>query len=108
PKYPSSKKKATFSDVLIKIINTFQNDDLIFHDFWIQCIKNLEAQANHIWSLQDLSNGLLSSREYGNLRDIQMANNVIWLLYGPLKEKKIILWGNSYHFMKNIKSSKIL
>lgn len=37
-----------------------------------------------------------------NFRDVLMAENLIWLTENYLKNKKIILWGANYHFVRNI------
>lgn len=68
--------------------------------FWHQNLKNLDV---NISLRQGISKGTFS-REHINMRDKQMADNVKWYLGGPLKGKKIILWGNISHFLKNATS----
>jgi len=58
--------------------------------FWKQEIENLIAYTNDIWNSSFFSH-----------RNQQMGKNLIWLLEGKFKNKKVIVWSHNQHIMKN-------
>ena len=43
--------------------------------------------------------------EDGYNRDTAMAENLLWLLDGPLKGRKVIVWAHNYHVLRDLMSS---
>ncbi len=43
----------------------------------------------------------------GYSRDTAMAENLLWWLRGPLKDRKVIVWAHNYHVMKALYSQEI-
>jgi len=66
------------------------NEDNIF---WHQEIKSLKAHAENAWA------GLGGKN---NIRDRQMADNLLWLVQQKYPNKKIIVWAHNFHIAKNI------
>jgi erythromycin esterase len=42
----------------------------------------------------------------GYTRDTAMAENLLWLLHGPLAGRKVIVWAHNYHLLRDVTSSK--
>ncbi|MCH6111176.1 hypothetical protein MMA22_23675, partial [Salmonella enterica] len=61
------------------------------HAFWIQLLENLSVEVGNKQGYVKVEKGEMSAQDINNARDQQMADNAIWLLNGPFKEKKIIL-----------------
>ena len=65
--------------------------------FWIQALDNLKGSAEHAWFFWiDREADMVNN----NWRDIQMAQNFLWLLKGPFKGEKIIIWAANGHIIK--------
>lgn len=72
--------------------------------------SNIKSSAPAIW-LQYLRNFRMQARVYlahlkknhaeFYIRDMQMAENIDWLLNNTFKGKKIIVWAHNYHISKN-------
>jgi erythromycin esterase len=62
--------------------------------FWSQYFRSLSALGR-----QRSATG--SSREGGNLRDQQMAENLAWLATTAYPHRRIIVWAASFHIMSN-------
>ncbi|RAI99844.1 erythromycin esterase [Chitinophaga skermanii] len=61
--------------------------------FWNQVVASIESQALRYWQMVE-----------GNevsVRDLQMANNLIWLAEQAYPGKKIIVWAHNIHIAKN-------
>ncbi|RDV13340.1 hypothetical protein DXT99_20185 [Pontibacter diazotrophicus] len=101
PPYPSVKERELFvqaTEHITDLLSALQPEEGLF---WQQAIRNLIVQAKVTWSVQRLDKGEMTGREFNNIRDEQMADNVSWLLEGPYKGKKVILWANCSHTIKN-------
>ncbi len=91
---PAKDDKSFFYNTLAKITNQtkkLQQSENI--SFWFQELKSLKMAVANAWS-EKLSNGI-------NLRDQQMAENLIWLLKSKYPEKKVIVWAANLHIAKN-------
>lgn len=97
----TQEEMATFQASLIRISRMLEDYADKEHSFWHQNLQNLKI---NIALRRGMETGSISPRELINMRDKQMANNVIWQLEGPFKGKKIILWGNVSHFLRNAAS----
>ncbi len=64
------------------------------NDFWLLVIDNLISQ--NIQAMNSKNNYLISQ----NIRDSQMAQNLIWLVKYKFPNEKIIVWGHNYHISK--------
>jgi erythromycin esterase len=42
----------------------------------------------------------------GYTRDTAMADNLLWLLNGPLRDRKVIVWAHNYHIMNDSVAEK--
>lgn len=62
---------------------------------WIQYLRNFRLQARVY-----LAHLKKNHSEY-YIRDMQMAENIDWLLNNTFKGKKIIVWAHNYHISKN-------
>ncbi|MDO1451699.1 erythromycin esterase family protein [Rhodocytophaga aerolata] len=101
---PSVEEQDLFHRELAHLVSLVESSSLTEKAFYVQLMHNLALHAQSLWSMEKLYKGELATRELLNLRDVQMAKNVIWLLEGPLQGKKIILWGNISHLLKNSSS----
>ncbi|MCH6234900.1 erythromycin esterase family protein [Cognataquiflexum rubidum] len=85
--YNSQIDKSDKNDFLVFLERTEEKiDDSIF---WHQEIRNLRGFFHNTFSNSN------------NERDIQMADNLLWLLKHPFKDKKVIFWGSNSHIFKN-------
>lgn len=67
-------------------------------EFWIQEIDNLQGFMMHTWYWWlDRPNDMVNN----NYRDMQMAENVLWLLNEKYKNEKIIIWAGNGHIIKS-------
>lgn len=101
PVLPSTEEQLLFSQGLHQVMALMEKSQFQEKLFWQQATENLQVQSEVVWSLQKVIAGEMTGRELNNLRDEQMAKNVLWLLEGPYKNKKIILWANGAHTMKH-------
>ncbi|MFD2998741.1 erythromycin esterase family protein [Pontibacter toksunensis] len=104
PVLPSTEERLLFDQGINQVLALLEASPSKERAFWLQAMKNLQVQSGVVWSLQKVSTGKMTGRELNNMRDVQMAKNVVWLLEGPYKGRKIILWANSAHTMKNTES----
>ncbi|NSL86381.1 erythromycin esterase family protein [Chitinophaga sp. Mgbs1] len=61
--------------------------------FWYQVTTSIESQASRYWEL-------VKGNEL-SVRDLQMAQNLIWLADKAFPGKKIIVWAHNIHIAKN-------
>lgn len=74
---------------------------MIERDFWIQFMKSNAAFLEMSWSINPES---LEKKEMGraiNLRDRQMADNLIWLAKRAYPTRKIIVWAATSHIVRH-------
>lgn len=64
---------------------------------WIQVLKSIGTLATFVWNV-DWKN---PDPAVVNLRDRQMADNVLWLSRSRYPDKKIIVWAASTHISRN-------
>ncbi len=74
-----------------QLYNTSTSDS-----FWIQTIRSIEGEAKDLWVKNE--NSVTSD----NIRDTQMAKNLLWLVKKKYPNKKIIVWLHSGHAAKNM------
>jgi erythromycin esterase len=63
--------------------------------FWRQYLSSIVAWAD------SRREGTMPLPKYTNARDVQMAENLVWLARGPYAGRKIIVWAASFHLMRN-------
>jgi erythromycin esterase len=66
--------------------------------FWRQFAVSLANQAESHWATAEGEKGEKRSL---NLRDTQMARNLVWLAREVYPKRKIIVWAASYHLMRH-------
>lgn len=66
--------------------------------FWRQFAASIAAQAELRWLNSLAKDG---DRRSPNMRDRQMAKNLIWLAQEAYPKRKIIVWASSFHLMRN-------
>lgn len=66
--------------------------------FWLQVIESERTFAEMTWKLAN------DDRAGKNLRDEQMARNLLWLARERYPGKKIVVWAATYHAMRNPES----
>ncbi|MBI3862132.1 MAG: erythromycin esterase family protein [Planctomycetia bacterium] len=74
--------------------------------FWKQFIDSAAAYAEAQRFLESKSPDDMTA--YGNLRDTQMARNLVWLSRSAYPNRKIIVWAASMHLMRNPATVKML
>lgn len=65
--------------------------------FWIQLLNSLETFARFLWNVDFNKPDL----QFMNLRDSQMADNLLWLSRVRYPDAKIIVWAASSHISRN-------
>lgn len=63
--------------------------------FWLRITSSIESQAMRYWEM-------VSGNEV-SVRDLQMAENLIWLSEKVYPDKKIIVWAHNAHIAKSMK-----
>lgn len=94
-KIDSAKQKLFYSwlDTIQTQLRLSQFDS---KDFWKQELLNLEQMVNNSLSTD------LNETVFSNIRDRQMAENLLWLTDTKFKNEKIIVWAASFHIAKNV------
>ncbi|MBI3406984.1 MAG: erythromycin esterase family protein [Planctomycetes bacterium] len=64
--------------------------------FWKQFLDSAAANGESMAAFKGKEN-----KRAGNLRDAQMAQNLIWLAKTAYPERKILVWAASFHTMRN-------
>ncbi len=84
---------AVLSSVLEELDTTNSTNDIRKQliVFWKQQLRSLRSLAIQHWSGNDLS-----------IRDVQMADNLLWLERERYPNEKIICWGHNFHFARNV------
>lgn len=86
-------------EMFFGIVNTIKqslmNQDV--DSFWIQSLDNLKGFAEHAWFFWIDKEADMADH---NWRDIQMANNFMWLYREKFKNEKIIIWAANGHTIK--------
>jgi len=83
-----------------------ENIPLAEFEFWKQFIESAAAYAD---AQQFLVTTNFDDRlEYTNVRDPQMARNLVWLARTAYPNRKIIVWAASMHIMRNPASVKMI
>jgi erythromycin esterase len=67
--------------------------------FWRQLVSSTAAQAESHWFAK--RPGKIDDNGLTNLRDRQMAKNLVWLARELYPRRKIIVWAASFHLMRN-------
>src|SRR5262249_11972211 len=66
--------------------------------FWRQFVDSSLAMADVEAAMKS---GDKSERNHINLRDIQMAKNLVWQAREAYPKRKIIVWAAAFHLMRN-------
>ncbi|MEE3225779.1 MAG: erythromycin esterase family protein, partial [Bacteroidota bacterium] len=83
-------------NLLKKIVNDNQNRESNKSEFIIQELSNLSLNANAIRKGLDRGN---------QMRDRQMADNLIWVLNNRPINEKVIVWTANFHSAKKLKEA---
>jgi erythromycin esterase len=69
--------------------------------FWRQFLESSLGMAE----VEDAyKTGVKTERNYLNLRDVQMARNLVWLARDAYPKRKILVWAAAFHLMRNPQS----
>jgi erythromycin esterase len=86
--------------LLYKYLDTiqvqFQITDFNSKEFWIQEMNNLKQMVKNSLNYD------INKSVFSNIRDSQMAENLLWLSNFRFKNQKIIVWAASFHIVKDI------
>lgn len=83
----------------LKQIKSEIGEKLDKNNFWVMVIDNLIQENLEYGSKKDY-------KQLGNIRDLQMANNLRWLVENKFPSDKIIVWAANAHVAKYADSSK--
>lgn len=64
--------------------------------FWYRVVCSIESQTLRYWQM--------TQGNEVSIRDLQMANNLIWLAEKAYPGKKIIVWAHNGHIAKSVRS----
>lgn len=99
---PSEKDQRAFIDQLTLSIQMLAERTDDQSNFWQQELKNLLAKGKGWWQKDAHTNENWWSSQ--NIRDKQMAENIVWLTTQKFKDQKIIIWAANYHVARNVSS----
>ncbi|WKN45908.1 erythromycin esterase family protein [Tunicatimonas pelagia] len=89
------ENQARFLSIIDTLTAEFQKEGI--DSFWVQELKNTRGFIMYVWHWWiDRENDLVDN----NLRDIQMANNCLWLLNEKYQGEKMIIWAANGHVIK--------
>jgi erythromycin esterase len=66
--------------------------------YWRQVIDSTLVYAEVIRAIQT---GVKTERNHINLRDTQMAKNLVWLAREAYPKRKILVWAHAFHLLRN-------
>lgn len=75
-------------------------------EFWKQFLKSVAAYAEGQRFLN--SRTMEDGKAYTNVRDPQMADNLVWLARSAYPQRKIIVWAASMHIARNPSEIKLI
>ncbi|PKP00981.1 MAG: hypothetical protein CVU11_16560 [Bacteroidetes bacterium HGW-Bacteroidetes-6] len=94
------KEEKVFCQYCDYLIDFFRMNDPNSID--IQYLRNIKATVMYYFLSKNLNN--IRSTRMMNLREKQMAENIIWLIEHKFKGQKIIVSISSFHSMRNLSS----
>lgn len=68
--------------------------------FWLQEFENLRSYIRNCWEID------IEKTIFSNIRDRQMGENLLWLMKNKYPGKKVVVWGASFHTVRNIMEIK--
>ena len=98
---PSPQRRTTFFEVLASAGEEMDtlvprpHPLLLSPAFWKQVLTSLRQQAHRYWLVHD-------DDTRGNARDAQMAENLLWLLQNPYRDRKVVVWAATFHLIRNL------
>lgn len=90
----SKEDKEFFFEKLEVISSKYDKDD-----FWKQELRNLKGHAENSWYIKFKRNYSVKFSSF-TYRDVQMADNLVWLAQKRFPNKKIIVWAANAHITK--------
>jgi erythromycin esterase len=78
-----------------------EHTDLADHAFWRQCLKSLDEEMTNQW-LEDQAQ---PEWVFGNRRDAQMAQNLLWQLE-QRPTRRFIVWAATFHLARGLERLK--
>ena len=91
----STEEQARFMSILDTLSQALADGEA--PPFWLQALDNLSAFMTYNWHWWiDRENDMVNN----NYRDIQMAENSLWLLNEKYKGEKVIVWAANSHIAK--------
>ncbi|HEX7182504.1 MAG TPA: erythromycin esterase family protein [Thermoanaerobaculia bacterium] len=86
---------------LVAVIDERRSDLLAHHS-----AREIDYVRQILVSLMSMDRALpgqmTNATADGYTRDTAMAENLLWHLNGPLKDRKVIVWAHNYHILKDI------
>lgn len=107
----SEEDQYFFLDYLNKIQSFLENHKAIENRLMLfkQLIISIEGFAKNSWSVAFANNDFVLLDKFGNkngnVRDLYLAKNALWLINERYKNEKIIFWGATFHFTRNLAAS---
>lgn len=102
---PAEDEKKTFFRELAALKKSLSPDDVTPDNhfinsggFWYRVVASIESEALRYWDM-------VSGNEMA-VRDLQMAENIIWLAEKVYPGKKIIVWAHNVHVSKSTQGIK--
>ncbi|MDB5284030.1 MAG: Erythromycin esterase-like protein [Bacteroidota bacterium] len=82
----------------LSMLDTLRSELDTGNGFWPQELKNLKGFVLNTWTV--------AFPRYSSIRDVQMADNLNWLIHVKYPGKKIIVWAHNVHIARNLASSE--
>lgn len=85
------------------ILEKLSNIEIKDRDFWAQIIKSLKGNIADRWHNRRNPEqySISKFKVIYDYREVQMAENLIWLVNQKYKTEKIIVWAHNFHVSKN-------
>jgi len=87
-------------DIIFNKIENHLFESELKKEFWKHVIEGMKIALKSVYNIKNSNNSFEGSPQSNN-RDIQMAENLIWLSQKKYPDKKIIVWAANFHIMRN-------
>lgn len=97
---PTKSDQQSFYNHIDLLISTLNRKKDMDHSFWEQELRGLKSHGMGWWQPQ--AHTRKNWWTSGNIRDKQMAENILWLAQQKYPGRKIVVWAANYHIARNV------
>jgi erythromycin esterase len=95
---PAEETRRAFQDAMLEFGREVEGSATENRAYWSQVIRSVAEHARGVWEMDDGQTSVAST----NIRDRQMAENLLWHLDHTLAGRKVIVWAATLHNARNL------